>query len=74
MGGAGSGTPLLREGKSLSKVIASDFPEHQGRDTAGEGDLELIGHLMSPETQAALTALQLSSLHSPIVVGAGCCC
>ena len=37
------GSTLLREGKSLSKVIASDFPEDQGRDTAGEGDLELIG-------------------------------
>ena len=59
------GSALLREGKSLSKVIASDFPEDQGRDTAGEGDLELIGHLMSPETQAALTALQLSSLALP---------
>jgi alpha-beta hydrolase superfamily lysophospholipase len=59
------GSALLREGKSLSKIIASDFPEDQGRDTAAEGDLELIGYLMSPETQAALGALQLSSLALP---------
>jgi alpha-beta hydrolase superfamily lysophospholipase len=59
------GSALLRESKSLSKVIASDFPEDQGRDTAAEGDLELIGYLMSPETQAALSELQLSSLALP---------
>ena len=59
------GSALVRESKGLSKVIASDFPEDQGRDTAAEGDLELIGYLMSPETQAALSALQLSSLALP---------
>ena len=58
------GGTLLREAKSLSKVIAADFPEDQ-RDTATEGDLELIGYLMSAETQAALSALQLSSLPLP---------
>lgn len=59
------GRTLLREGKSLSQVIAADFPEDRGRDTAAEGDLELIGYLMSAETQAALSALQLSSLALP---------
>ena len=59
------GRTLLREAKSLSKVIAADFPEDQGRDTAADGDLELIGYLMTAETQAALSALQLSSLALP---------
>jgi alpha-beta hydrolase superfamily lysophospholipase len=59
------GRTLLREGKSLSRVIASDFPEDQRRDTAADGDLELIGYLMSAETQAALGALQLSALTLP---------
>ncbi len=59
------GRTLLREGKSLSKVIASDFPEDQGREPAAAGDLELIGYLMTAETQAALSALQLSALATP---------
>ena len=33
------GRTLLREAKSLSKVIASDFPEDQGREPAAAGDL-----------------------------------
>ena len=59
------GTTLLREGKSLSKVIAADFPEDQGREPAAAGDLELIGYLMTAETQAALSAVELSSLALP---------
>ena len=59
------GRTLLREGKSLSKVIASDFPEDQGRDAAVAGDLELIGYLMTAETEASLSALQLSALALP---------
>ncbi len=59
------GRTLLREGKSLSKVIASYFPEDQGRDPAAADDLELIGYLMSQETEAALSALELSALPLP---------
>ena len=59
------GRTLLREGKSLSKVIAADFPEDHGRDPAAAGDLELIGYLMTAETQAALGALELSALALP---------
>ena len=59
------GRTLLREAKSLSKVIASDFPEDQGHDPAAPGDLELIGYLMTAETQAALGALELSALALP---------
>ena len=59
------GDTLLRECKSLSKVIASDFPEDHGRDPAAPGDLELIGYLMSAETEAALGALELSALALP---------
>jgi hypothetical protein len=59
------GRTLLREGKSLSKVIAFDFPEDQGHDAAAAGDLELIGYLMAAETEAALSALQLSALALP---------
>lgn len=55
------GRTLLHEGKSLSKVIASEFPEDRGRDAAAEGDLELIGYLMTAETAAALSAVQLST-------------
>ena len=42
--------------------MPSDFPEDQGRDPAAAGDLELIGYLMTAETEAALAALQLSAL------------
>lgn len=56
------GRALLHESRSLSKVIALDFPEDQGRDRAAAGDLELIGYLMTSETQAALSKLQLSAL------------
>ena len=60
------GTTLLREGKSLSKVIAADFPEDQGRrEPAAAGDLEMIGYLMTAETQAALSAVELSTLALP---------
>lgn len=58
------GRTLLRESKGLSKVIASDFPEDQGHDLA-EGDLELIGYVMTAETQAAVSALELSALALP---------
>jgi alpha-beta hydrolase superfamily lysophospholipase len=59
------GRTLLHEGKSLSKVIASDFREDRGRDPAAAGDLDLIGYLMTAETQAALSALELSALALP---------
>ncbi len=59
------GHTLLREGKSMSKVIAADFPEDQGRGTTAPGDLELIGYLMNPETEAALSTVELSSLGLP---------
>jgi hypothetical protein len=59
------GLTLLRESKGLSKVVASEFPEDQGHDHAAEGDLELIGYLMTAETQAALSALELSALALP---------
>jgi hypothetical protein len=59
------GRTLLREGTSLSKVVAADFPEDQVRDTGAPGDLELIGYLMTAETHAALSALQLSELTIP---------
>jgi alpha-beta hydrolase superfamily lysophospholipase len=54
------GRALLHESRSLSKVIASDFPEDQG-DPAALDDLELIGYLMSSDTQTALSELQLSA-------------
>ena len=59
------GRTLLRESKSLSKVIASDFQEDQGREPAAPGDLELIGYLMTAETEAAVSALELSALPLP---------
>jgi hypothetical protein len=59
------GRTLLRESKGLSKVIAADFPEDQGHDHAAAGDLELIGYLMTAETEAALNAVQLSALALP---------
>ena len=59
------GRTLLHEGKSLSKVVAAEFPEDQGRDPGAAGDLELIGYLMTAETHAALTALRLSELAIP---------
>jgi alpha-beta hydrolase superfamily lysophospholipase len=59
------GRTLLHESGSLSKVIARDFPEDQGREPAAAGDLELIGYLMTAETQAALSAVQLSALALP---------
>lgn len=59
------GRTLLREARSLSKAVASDFPEDQEPSPAAEGDLELIGYLMTGETQRALGALQLSALPLP---------
>lgn len=59
------GRALLLESRSLSKVIASDYPEDQARNPAAAGDLELIGYLMTSETQAALSELQLSALALP---------
>jgi dienelactone hydrolase len=59
------GRTLLQESKSLARVIASAFPEDQRSDAAADGDLELIGYLMTAETEAALSALQLSSLALP---------
>jgi hypothetical protein len=59
------GHTLLGESKSLSRVIASEFPEDQQRDAAAEGGLELIGYLMTAETEAALSAVQLSALALP---------
>lgn len=59
------GRTLLREAKSVSNVIASDFSEDQGRGTAADGDEELVGYLMTGETQRALSALQLSALPLP---------
>jgi hypothetical protein len=59
------GRTLLREAKSVSRVIASDFPEDQVRATAAEGDLELVGYLMTADTQRALSVLQLSALPLP---------
>jgi hypothetical protein len=58
------GRTLLREAKSLSKVIAADFPEDHLPDPAA-GDLGLIGYLMTAETQTALAGLQLSALALP---------
>ena len=59
------GRTLLREAESLSKVIASDFPEDAPPDPAAADDLGLIGYLMTAETQAALAGLQLSGLPLP---------
>lgn len=59
------GRALLREAKSLSKVIASEFPEDHAQDPADAGDLGLIGYLMTAETEAALAGLQLSALPLP---------
>ena len=59
------GRTLLREAKSVSNVIASEFSDDQGRGTAAEGDVELVGYLMTGETQRALGALQLSALPLP---------
>lgn len=59
------GHALLHESKSLSKVIASDFPEDQGHEPGAVGDLELIGYLINAETQAVLSDLQLSALPLP---------
>jgi alpha/beta superfamily hydrolase len=59
------GRTLLHESRSLAKVIAADFPEDRGRNPEAAGDLELIGYLMTAETQAALSALELSALPLP---------
>ena len=56
------GRTLLREAKSLSKAISSDFPDEHASDPAAAGDLGLIGYLMTAETEAALADLQLSAL------------
>ena len=59
------GRMLLREAKSLSKVVALEFPQDQGHEPSAPGDLELIGYLMTAETHAALSAVQLSQLVIP---------
>ncbi len=59
------GSTLLHEARSLSKVIASEYPEDRGREPAVAGDLELSGYLMTAETAAALSAVQLSGLTLP---------
>ncbi len=59
------GRTLLVQSKALSRVIASEFPEDQHEDVAGEGGLQLFGYLMSPETEAALSGVQLSALPLP---------
>ena len=56
------GRTLLREAKSLSKAISSDFPDEHASDPAAAGDLGLIGYLMTAETEAALADVQLSAL------------
>jgi dienelactone hydrolase len=59
------GRALLRDSKSLSKVIAAEFPEDQGRDPVAEGDIELIGYVMTAETEAAISELELSAIALP---------
>lgn len=59
------GRALLRDSKSLSKVIAAEYPEDQGHEPVAEGDIQLIGYVMTAETQAAISELELSAIALP---------
>jgi pimeloyl-ACP methyl ester carboxylesterase len=59
------GRVLLRELRAYAGMVAARHPEDERPESPAEGDLELMGFLMSAETVSAVEAVRLTALELP---------
>jgi pimeloyl-ACP methyl ester carboxylesterase len=59
------GRLLVRELQAYARVVAARRPEDTRQDALAEGDLDLIGFLLSSQTARALQSLDLTELDLP---------